>query len=154
MRHKSDHEPLQPAGDQGQPQDRLRSGLSQLPSSSENIPELLHVLRTQQVQLEMQNEELRQSQDTLAEACDHYTQMYDFTPSGYVTLTPEAMIKEANLRFCTMVGVIGNSSWIGLCLISSLLRNWSGCASIVPMFLMAERHKPANSVFCQGPVSH
>ena len=59
----------------------------------------------QHVQLEMQNEELRQSQETLADACDHYTQLYDFSPSGYVTLTPDGILQEANLRFCAMVGV-------------------------------------------------
>src|SRR5207248_1164576 len=54
---------------------------------------------------EMQNEELRQAQETLAEACEHYTQLYDFSPAGYVTLTPEGMIEEANLRFCALVGL-------------------------------------------------
>jgi PAS domain S-box-containing protein len=72
---------------------------------SEDIPKLVHQLHVQQVQLEMQNEELRQSQQTLAEACDHYTQLYDFSPAGYMTLTPEGVIEEANLRFCAMIGV-------------------------------------------------
>src|SRR5437868_11531337 len=71
----------------------------------EDIPTLVHQLQVQHVQLEMQNEELRQAQDTLAEACEHYTQLYDFSPAGYVTLTPEGMIEEANLRFCALVGL-------------------------------------------------
>jgi PAS domain S-box-containing protein len=70
----------------------------------EQVPHLVHQLHVQQVQLEMQNEELRQSQALLAEACDHYTQLFDFSPAGYVTLTPEGRIAEANLRFCAMVG--------------------------------------------------
>ena len=71
----------------------------------EDIPTLVHRLQVQHVQLEMQNEELRQAQETLAEACEHYTQLYDFSPAGYVTLTPEGMIEEANLRFCALVGL-------------------------------------------------
>src|SRR5437868_5880133 len=71
----------------------------------EDIPTLVHQLQVQHVQLEMQNEELRQAQETLAEACEHYTQLYDFSPAGYVTLTPEGMIEEANLRFCALVGL-------------------------------------------------
>src|SRR5215217_2830393 len=77
------------------------------PSSlqAESIPELVHQFHVQQVQLHLQNEELRQSQETLAEVYDHYSQLYDFSPSGYLTLTAEGIIEEANLRFCTMVGV-------------------------------------------------
>jgi PAS domain S-box-containing protein len=71
----------------------------------EDIPTLVHQLQVQHVQLEMQNEELRQAQETLAEACEHYTQLYDFSPAGYVTLTPEGMIEETNLRFCALVGL-------------------------------------------------
>ncbi len=70
-----------------------------------DIPNLLQQLQVQQVQLEMQNDELRQAQETLAEACEHYTQLYDFSPAGYVTLTPEATIEEANLRFCALIGL-------------------------------------------------
>src|SRR5437868_13390537 len=71
----------------------------------EDIPTLVQKLQVQHVQLEMQNEELRQAQETLAEACEHYTQLYDFSPAGYVTLTPEGTIEEANLRFCALVGL-------------------------------------------------
>jgi len=71
----------------------------------EDIPTLVQQLQVQHVQLEMQNEELRQAQETLAEACEHYTQLYDFSPAGYVTLTPEGTIEEANLRFCALVGL-------------------------------------------------
>jgi PAS domain S-box-containing protein len=72
---------------------------------AKDIPKLVHQLQIQQVQLEMQNEELRQSQQTLAEACDHYSQLYDFSPAGYVTLNADGLIEGANLRFCAMVGV-------------------------------------------------
>src|SRR6185503_20055718 len=71
----------------------------------EDIPALVQQRQVQHVQLEMQNEELRQAQETLAEACEHYTQLYDFSPAGYVTLTPEGTIEEANLRFCALLGL-------------------------------------------------
>ena len=57
----------------------------------EDTTRLLHQLHVHQVQLEMQNEELRQAQETLAEACEHYTQLYDLSPAGYVTLSPEGI---------------------------------------------------------------
>jgi PAS domain S-box-containing protein len=71
----------------------------------QDIPALVEQLQVQHVQLEMQNEELRQAQETLADACEHYTQLYDFSPAGYVTLTSEGTIEEANLRFCALVGL-------------------------------------------------
>jgi PAS domain S-box-containing protein len=84
----------------------LRAGSpADMPVLSEDIPKLVHELQVHHVELEMQNEELRQAQQTLVEACDHYTQLYDFSPAGYVTLTPDGIIEEANLRFCTTVGV-------------------------------------------------
>jgi PAS domain S-box-containing protein len=75
------------------------------PMLREEVPKLLHQLHTHQVQLEMQNEELRQAQETLAETCEHYTQLYDFSPAGYMTLSPEGIIEEANLRFCAMMAL-------------------------------------------------
>ena len=71
----------------------------------DDIPTLMEKLQLQHVELEMQNEELRQAQETLAESCEHYTQLYEGSPAGYVTLTPEGMIEEANLRFCALIGL-------------------------------------------------
>lgn len=76
-----------------------------LPALPQDIPKLVHELQVHHIELEMQNEELRHAQQTLAEACEHYTQLYDFSPAGYVTLTSDGVIKEANLRFYAMVGV-------------------------------------------------
>lgn len=76
-----------------------------MPALSEDIPKLVHELQVHHVELEMQNEELRQAQQALVEACDHYTQLYDFSPDGYVTLTSDGVITEANLRFCSLIGV-------------------------------------------------
>ena len=75
------------------------------PMSREDTTRLLHQLHVHQVQLEMQNEELRQAQEALAETCDHYTQLYECNPAGYVTLSPEGIIEEVNLRFGAMMGV-------------------------------------------------
>ncbi len=87
-------------------EDLLRAGFADsLPVSAEDIPKLVHELQIHHVELEMQNDELRKAQQTSAQACDHYTQLYDFSPAGYVTLTPDGLIEEANLRFCTMMGV-------------------------------------------------
>ncbi len=76
--------------------------LKEIPPRS--VEELLHELRGYQIELEMQNEALRQSQITLEESRDRYVDFYDFAPTGYITLNREALITEINLTGATLLG--------------------------------------------------
>jgi PAS domain S-box-containing protein len=58
---------------------------------------LLHELEVHQVELELQNAELRQARDETEEALEQYTELYDFAPVGYLTLNPDGIIRAANL---------------------------------------------------------
>ena len=66
---------------------------------------LLHELQVYQVELEMQNEELRQAQVKLEKSRDLYVDFYDFSPVGYITLNQEAMIDEINLTGAKLLGM-------------------------------------------------
>lgn len=66
---------------------------------------LLHELQIYQLELEMQNEQLRQAHDALAESRDRYLDLYEFSPVGYITLTADGLICETNLKAATMFGV-------------------------------------------------
>ena len=66
---------------------------------------LLHELQVHQIELEMQNAELRQARDELEVALENYTDLYDFAPSGYFTLAPTGAILQANLTGATLVGI-------------------------------------------------
>ncbi|MCX7428179.1 MAG: PAS domain S-box protein [Planctomycetia bacterium] len=73
----------------------------------EETPEqLIHELRVHQVELEMQNDELRKAQLALEDSRGKYIDLFDFAPVGYFTLTREDLIAEANLTGAALLGVV------------------------------------------------
>jgi PAS domain S-box-containing protein len=74
--------------------------------SSEEIRTLLHNLRVHQIELEMQNEELRQTQLERDVAQARYVDLYDEAPVGYCTLSESGLLTQANLTAASLLGVV------------------------------------------------
>jgi len=61
-------------------------------------------LKAYQLELEMQNEEIRQAKNLAEFVSTKYSQLYDFAPSGYFTLSSEKIIKELNYSGARILG--------------------------------------------------
>ena len=64
---------------------------------------LLHELKVHQVELEMQNEELRLAIETAEEALKKYTLLFDLAPVGFFTLELDGTISELNFTAAEML---------------------------------------------------
>ncbi|MBU1743815.1 MAG: PAS domain S-box protein, partial [Proteobacteria bacterium] len=73
--------------------------------SPEEVRQTLHELQVYQIELEMQNEELRRAQAELDASRTRYFDLYDLAPAGYCTVSEKGLILEANLTAANMLGV-------------------------------------------------
>jgi PAS domain S-box-containing protein len=73
--------------------------------SFQDINALIHELQVHQIELEMQNEELRIAQLQLEESRSKYSNLYDFAPIGYFTVDKSGLILEVNLTGAEQLGI-------------------------------------------------
>ncbi|MEI6807972.1 MAG: PAS domain-containing protein [bacterium] len=66
---------------------------------------VVHELQVHQIELEMQNEELRRSQLNLETAYEKSVDLFDLAPIGYLTVGEKGLIQEANIRAAELLGV-------------------------------------------------
>jgi PAS domain S-box-containing protein len=66
---------------------------------------ILHELQVHQIELELQNEELKQSKAEVVAGLEKYTDLYDFAPIGYFSLDERGQILEVNLTGAALLGV-------------------------------------------------
>jgi PAS domain S-box-containing protein len=87
--------------------ERLTAELGQLREAHARANEherVVQELRVHELELELQNRELREAHAALEESRSRYADLYDFAPVAYLTLDPRALILDINLTGATMLG--------------------------------------------------
>ncbi len=82
----------------------LRENKSDMPSFN-SFSELVHELQTHQIELEMQNQELRKTSLDLEKEKLKYYNLYEFAPVGYFSLDENEIIKDVNLAGTVLLGI-------------------------------------------------
>ena len=74
------------------------------PSSESDAIKLSHELAVHEIELEIQNQELIEAKHNLEKAVEKYTGLYDFAPTGYLTITKEGEIIQLNFYVAKVLG--------------------------------------------------
>jgi PAS domain S-box-containing protein len=74
-------------------------------TTPEEVAQLVHELQVHEIELEVQNEELRRAQAELEKSREELTDLYDFAPVGYLTINQDSVVQQANLTVATMLGL-------------------------------------------------
>ena len=98
--------PSDPAALRRVSEERLRARPANAPPQTEgDLRRIQHELEVHQIELEMQNEELRNAQAEIEAGLERYTDLYDFAPVAYFNLTAEGTIRLVNLTGAKLVGI-------------------------------------------------
>ncbi|MFH1314356.1 MAG: ATP-binding protein [Candidatus Eisenbacteria bacterium] len=90
----------------GRAEQKMKEGTAQSAGGSRVTEhELIHELEVHQLELEMQNEELRRAQLELEISRAKYFSLFDLAPVGYFTISEKEIILEANLTGAALLGV-------------------------------------------------
>ena len=96
---------------------RAQAADADMSRAEDETSRLLHELQVHQLELEMQNAELRQSRDEVETLLGDYFELYDFAPVGYVTLSKSGEVRAANLTSAGLLGMersqlLGRNFWL------------------------------------------
>ncbi|ADZ09998.1 PAS/PAC sensor signal transduction histidine kinase [Methanobacterium lacus] len=83
----------------------LQGNFNPIKYTSKNVDEVIYELRVHQIELEMQNEELRVAQLKLEDSKHKYFDLYNYAPVGYFTLNKDGIILDVNLAGALLLGV-------------------------------------------------
>ena len=77
--------------------------------SPADMKTLIHDLQVHQIELEMQNDELKQSQEELADERTRYFDFFNMAPVGFFSIDEQKLILECNSTAMTLLGTHRNA---------------------------------------------
>lgn len=83
---------------------RVLYELAASPSTAPDALALLHELQVHQVEVELQDEELRRTRSELESLLNRHVQLYDHAPVGYLIVDGTAVLREVNLKAASLLG--------------------------------------------------
>jgi PAS domain S-box-containing protein len=96
-KQKSDEQSLRK-----QAESKLREKKQQHELSDAELAELVHELQVHQVELEIQNEELRRAHNDLQVSHQRFADLFHRAPVGYLVLDQNGFVQDVNETFCNM----------------------------------------------------
>ncbi|HEX2768541.1 MAG TPA: sigma 54-interacting transcriptional regulator, partial [Geobacteraceae bacterium] len=84
---------------------RTKTAGGNLPRTEADMRRFIHELQVHQIELEMQNEELRRAREELELSRNKYAELYDFAPVGYFAFDARGLIREVNLAGAQLLGI-------------------------------------------------
>jgi PAS domain S-box-containing protein len=84
---------------------RVLHDLASSPSTAAAAMALLHELQVHQVELDMQDEEMRRSRDELEATLARQMELYDLAPVGCFSVDGDTALRELNLTAARMLGL-------------------------------------------------
>jgi PAS domain S-box-containing protein len=79
--------------------------MSPSPLAPEDVAAVLHELQVHQIELEMQNDELRRAEEDLDKEREQYVHLFDEAPIGYLVVGEKGIVVNANLTAARLLGV-------------------------------------------------
>ncbi len=86
-------------------EERLREVPEPEEGTAPDLQRLVHELQVHQIELELQNEELRRAREETEAERERYLDLYDFAPVGYLTLDSTGAIRSCNLTAAAWLGM-------------------------------------------------
>jgi PAS domain S-box-containing protein len=126
-------------------------GTTRQAACDDDLARLVHELQVHQIELEMQNEELRQARTEAEIALTRYVELYDFAPVAYLGLDRGGFVREANLAGARLLGC-DRSSLMGRSLATWLAEeSRSALASLLARATAPGRRETCELTLVTGP---
>ena len=82
-----------------------KSGADLARMTSDDIEKLLFEFQVHQIEMELQNEELKRAHQELSASRDDFARIYNLSPVAYLTLNEQGIIKKANMAAAQLLGI-------------------------------------------------